>query len=111
MKILFRIGLSVAALAFAGGAAAFPRSATLDIRNVSCAACAPMVKATLSRMSGVSQVSVVERDGSATANVVFDDEKVTAEALAKATTEVGFPSKVRSVKNAMSTGTGGTASR
>nr|WP_015061148.1 cation transporter [Pseudomonas sp. K-62]BAM13984.1 mercuric transport protein [Pseudomonas sp. K-62] len=111
MKTLFRTTVTLAALALAGGAVAAPRVATLDVENVSCVACAPIVKRTLSRVSGVSQVSVIERDGMAIATVSFDDEKVTAQALAQATTNAGYPSTVKEVKSAMNTGTTTTASR
>lgn len=100
MKTLFRTAVTIAALTLAGGAFAAPQTATLDVENVSCVTCAPIVKRTLSRISGVSQVAVVERGGRATATVTFDDEKVTAEALAQATTNAGYPSTVRDVKSA-----------
>ena len=101
MKTLFGTTVTVAALTLAGGAFAAPRTAMLEVENVSCVTCAPIVKKTLSRISGVSQVVVFERGGMAMATVNFDDEKVTAEALAQATTNAGFPSTVKDVKNAM----------
>jgi mercuric ion binding protein len=100
MKTLIRTAVTVAALTLAGGAYAAPRTATLAVENVSCVTCAPIVKRTISRISGVSHVAVVERDGRATATVTFDDEKVTAEALAQATTNAGYPSTVTGVKSA-----------
>ncbi|AUC88261.1 MULTISPECIES: heavy-metal-associated domain-containing protein [Alteromonadaceae] len=101
MKTLIRTAVTVAALTLAGGAYAAPRTATLAVENVSCVTCAPIVKRTLSRISGVSQVAVVvERDGRATATVTFDDEKVTAEALAQAITNAGYPSTPTGVKSA-----------
>ncbi|MGD9925158.1 MAG: cation transporter [Pseudorhodoplanes sp.] len=112
MKTLLRTAAAAAALLLAaGGAMAEPRSATLEIENVSCVACAPIVKRVLSRMPGVSQVAVVERGGTATATVAFDDGKVTADALAQATTNAGFPSTVKDVKSAMNTGATTTAPR
>ncbi|MBM1170109.1 cation transporter [Microvirga arabica] len=95
MKTLFRIALTASALMLAGGAMAAPRTVTLEVENVSCVSCAPIVKKALSRVPGVSQVTVIEADGMATATVTFDDEKVTPEALTKATTNAGFPSTVK----------------
>lgn len=95
MKTLFRIALTASALMLAGGAMAAPRTVTLEVENVSCVSCAPIVKKALSRVPGVSQVTVVEADGMATATVTFDDEKVTPEVLTQATTNAGFPSTVK----------------
>ena len=95
MKTLFRIALTASALMLAGGAMAAPRTVTLEVENVSCVSCAPIVKKALSRVPGVSQVTVIEADGMATATVTFDDDKVTPEALTQATTNAGFPSTVK----------------
>lgn len=95
MKTLFCTAVTVAGLALAGGAFAAPQTTTLEVENVSCASCAPIVKRTLSRISGVSQVVLVEQGGRAMVTVTFDDEKVTAEALAKAITNAGYPSTVK----------------
>lgn len=68
---------------------------TLNVVNVSCATCAPIVKAVLSRIRGVTDVSVEEGSGaSATVRVVHDPRLVTPAALAAAVTEAGFPAKV-----------------
>ncbi len=53
------------------------------------------MRRTLSKVSGVSRVVVTENEGAAVATVTFDDLRVTREALAAATTNVGFPSRVR----------------
>lgn len=102
MNIVFRTAVTTAAMVLAAGASAAQRTATLEIRNVSCAACAPIVKSALSRLSGVNSVSVIERDGMATASVTFDDTKVTPESMTKATKSAGFPSSVKDVKLANS---------
>lgn len=105
MKSLFRAAVALSALTLGGGAFAAPRTATLEVQNVSCVTCAPIVKRTLSRISGVSEVAVVERGGMATATVTFDDEKVTTEALVQATTNAGYPSTVKDVKSEMAPAT------
>lgn len=70
------------------------RVATLEVLNVSCVTCVPIVKRALSGVAGVKQVQV--REGGATANVrvVYDARKVTPAALARATTNAGYPAKV-----------------
>jgi len=103
MKTMLRIALTASTLLIAGAALAAPRTATLEVENMSCVACAPIVKNVLSRISGVSQVAVVERAGVATATVTFDDEKVTPAALAQAVSNAGFPATVKGVKSAMAT--------
>lgn len=71
------------------------RIATLDVINVSCATCAPIVTRALSSVPGVANVSVTEGFGAtATVRVVYDPQKVTPAALAAATTEAGFPAEV-----------------
>ena len=99
MKTLFRIALTASALMLAGGAMAAPRTVTLNVENVSCATCAPIVKRVLSGIPGVSQVTVVEDSGMATATITFDYGKVTPEALNQATTNAGYPSTVKDGKS------------
>lgn len=70
------------------------RVTTLNVVNVSCVTCAPIVKAALSGIRGVTSVSVEEGSGaSAIARVVHDPRLVTPVALAAAVTEAGFPAK------------------
>nr|WP_015061091.1 cation transporter [Pseudomonas sp. K-62]BAM13927.1 mercuric transport protein [Pseudomonas sp. K-62] len=109
MRTLLRAAIVVSVLISAGGAFAAPRTATLEVQNVSCVTCAPIVKRTLARLAGVSQVAVVEHGGVATATVNFDDEKVTAEALSQATTNAGYPSSVKEIRNASAASAGSTA--
>lgn len=106
MKTMLRVALSAFTLLVTGAALAAPRTATLEVENMSCMACAPIVKKTLSRIEGVTQVRVLERAGAATVTVLFDDAKVTAGALAQATTNAGFPSSLKNVKNALGTPAG-----
>jgi mercuric ion binding protein len=94
MKTLLRAAVTAAALFIAAGAMAAPRMATLEVQNVSCASCGPIVMAVLKNVVGVSDVDVVEDAGIATATVNFDDEIVSAEALAEAVSNYGFPTTV-----------------
>lgn len=71
------------------------RVATLSVTNVGCISCAPIVTRTLSRIPGVHKVSVKEGLGaSATVRVVYDQKKVTPAALAAATANAGYPTRV-----------------
>ncbi len=68
------------------------RTVTLNVDNMSCASCAPVVKKSLSRVEGVTEVEVsLEKHN---ANVTFDDAKTRVEALIEATTNVGYPSRL-----------------
>ena len=72
---------------------AAPRTVTLAISRMTCAACPITVKKALSRVPGVTEVSVSYEKKQAT--VVFDDTQTTVAALTRATTDVGFPSTLR----------------
>ncbi len=80
--------LSTGAMAFAA-----QQTATLQVQNVSCVSCAPIVKRSLVAVPGVSQVAVSETDEKATATVTFDDAQTNVAALVQATTNAGFPSR------------------
>ncbi len=96
MKSLFGAVVAVSVVLLSPiSAFAVERTVTLDVDHVSCVTCAPIVKRTLSRIPGVSRVAVAEQAGAAAATVTFDDARVTAEALTVATTNAGFPSRLR----------------
>ena len=93
MNTLLQTAAIAALLLTAGGAIAGERTVTLAVDNVSCATCAPIVKRTLARVPGVSQVALVENSGAAAATVTFDDSKTNVAALIEATTKAGYPSR------------------
>lgn len=95
MKKLIGAAVVLPALFLAGSALAGERTVTLDVQNVTCETCGPIVKRTLARAPGVKDVKFIERAGAATATVTFDDAKVTPEALATAVTNAGYPAKVK----------------
>lgn len=74
-------------------AEAAPKTVTLAVSNMYCATCPVALKKALSRVDGVTAVDVSFDKKETT--VTFDDQKATVEALAKATTDAGFPSTVR----------------
>lgn len=97
MTLAIRAALAVAAALFSAEAAqAAERTVILDVTNVSCVTCAPIVRRTISRVPGVTAVSVNPgAAGTAVATVTYDDVRVTPAALAQASTNAGYPARVR----------------
>lgn len=71
---------------------AAPQTVTLAVSKMTCAACPITVKQALSRVPGVTEVSVSFETKQAT--VVFDDSRTAVAALTQATTDAGYPSTV-----------------
>lgn len=88
---LFALTLALAAVA--GAAEAADRTVTLAVKNMSCVTCPITVKAALKRVPGVRSANVNIKTKLAV--VSFDDTKTNAQALAKASTDVGFPARVK----------------
>ena len=61
----------------------------LDVKGMTCAACPVTVKTVLKKQPGVEEVKVDLQKH--TAEIRFDSGKVSAEKLAQAVTEAGFP--------------------
>ena len=76
-----------------GTALAAPRTATLDVQNMTCAVCPLTVKKALENVSGVQQVTV--DSASKTATVHFDDAVASSDQLTEATRDAGYPSTVK----------------
>ncbi len=89
-KLLASFALAILIVAPAWAA---PRTVTLAVSKMTCAACPITVKKALSRVPGVTEVSVSYEKKQAT--VVFDDTQTTVAALTRATTDVGFPSTLQ----------------
>jgi len=69
------------------------RTVTLAVDNMTCVTCVPMVKKSLSQIRGVKRVAVsVEAK---TATVVYDDKATNVAELVKATTNAGYPSRLK----------------
>jgi mercuric ion binding protein len=88
-KLLASLAL---AILFAAPVWAAPQTVTLAVSKMTCAACPITVKQALSRVPGVTEVSVSFEKKLAT--VVFDDSQTTVAALTRATTDAGYPSTV-----------------
>lgn len=96
MRRMTRAALAISALLAATSAQSAERTAVLDVKNVSCVTCAPIVKRAIGRIAGVTNVTVAEKaGGTAVATVVYDDAKVRPEVLAQASTDAGYPARVR----------------
>jgi mercuric ion binding protein len=73
--------------------AATPRTAVLDVQNMTCELCPVTIKKSLEKVPGVSGARIDFARKTATVN--FDADKTNAAALVKATTDAGYPSTVR----------------
>jgi len=72
------------------------QSVILDMQNMTCAMCKITIKKALQGVEGVQKVSV---DGDTKmADVTFDPQKTSIEALIKATTNAGYPATVHQPK-------------
>jgi mercuric ion binding protein len=85
------IGATVAMLVLTAPAWASPKTVTLNVSGMTCAACPITVKKALEKVPGVSKVDV--RYEKKQVLVTFDDAKTDTDALVKATTNAGYPSQ------------------
>lgn len=85
------LGISFSLLG--GSAFAAERTVTLAVENMTCITCGPVVKGSLKRVSGVRDVAVSLREQTAT--VTFDDAATSVPTLIAATTNAGYPSRLR----------------
>ncbi|SRR5713226_1680404 len=82
---------AIVALILAAPAWASPKTVTLNVSGMTCAACPITVKKALEKIAGVSKVEV--RFEKKQVLVTFDDTKANVDALVKATTNAGYPSQ------------------
>lgn len=93
MKVLPLVAVSLTLFSSAAAFAA-ERTVTLNVANATCELCGPIVKRSLSRVSGVLDVQISEANGAAIAKVRFDDSRADSAALIAATTNAGYPSHI-----------------
>ncbi len=86
---------AVVALIVTAPAWASPKTVTLNVSGMTCAACPITVKKALEKVPGVSSVDV--RFEKKQVLVTFDDAKTNTDALVKATTNAGYPSQPEKV--------------
>ncbi|RTR06470.1 mercury resistance system periplasmic binding protein MerP [Halomonas nitroreducens] len=84
LAILLLAGATLTPLAWAA-----PRTVTLDVPGMTCAACPITVKTALSRVEGVTRVEASFEDREAV--VTYDDELTGLEALLQAAAGAGYP--------------------
>ena len=89
IRYLVSIALAVAVLSSSAAFAA-EKTVTLAVKNMYCAACPHIVKASLQAVPGVKAVSVSFNDK--TAIVTYDDAQTNLKSLTTATTNAGYPS-------------------
>lgn len=80
-----------AAVLISSSAIAAQRTATLAVDHMFCPACPYIVKQSLARVPGVS--NVVVSFPNKTATVTYDDAKTTVATLTEATAQAGYPSR------------------
>jgi mercuric ion binding protein len=87
-----RLAWSCLALALASSApaTAAPKTVTLAVPGMNCAACPITVKKALGKVPGVAKTDVNLDKREAT--VTFDDARTNVEALMRATQDAGYPS-------------------
>jgi len=95
-KTRFFSCLTLGFLTAFGALAGPPKTATLSVSNMDCAACPITVRVALEKVPGVSAAKVDYKTKLAT--VTYDGAKTSAEALTKATSDAGFPSSVKQVQ-------------
>jgi periplasmic mercuric ion binding protein len=78
----------------AAALAATPQTTVLDVRNMTCSMCSITIQKALERVPGVLDAKVDYNHK--TAVVKYDPDKANPSVLVKATTNAGFPSKLRS---------------
>ena len=84
--------LTVALFAIPASAAE-PKAVELQVEGMNCAVCPVTVRKALERVPGVFEARVEYE--AKRAHAKYDPDKVKPEALAKAVTDAGFPSKVK----------------
>lgn len=90
MRILLSIAAVVLFLAAPAPASAAPRTVTLSVPGMTCAACPITIKKALLKVAGVQKVEVSYEKLEAI--VTYDDAKTNVVALTNATKRAGYPS-------------------
>lgn len=90
--IRFFAALFAAMVLAAGSVSAAEPTVTLAVENMTCASCPYIVKQTLARVPGVTEVNVSFENRTAT--VTFDDAQTNIVALTDATAGNGYPSRL-----------------
>ncbi|CAH0315749.1 Mercuric transport protein periplasmic component [Massilia sp. Bi118] len=92
MKTLQALSL-IALLSAASFASAKQQTVKLNVPTMDCATCPITIKASLSKVPGVSRVQVSYEKREAV--IVYDDAQASVADLKKATEDVGYPSMLK----------------
>lgn len=90
MRILLSIATALSLMAAPIPASAPPRTVTLSVPGMTCAACPITIKKALLNVAGVQKVNVSYEKLEAV--VTYDDAKTNVDALTNATKRAGYPS-------------------
>jgi periplasmic mercuric ion binding protein len=73
------------------------KTVVLNVDNATCELCPPIVKKSLSRVSGVNSVEMggATAEASAVATVTYDDAKANVAQLIAAATNAGYPAHLK----------------
>jgi Copper chaperone len=94
MKFAHFAFVVLAAILLAGPVRAAEKTVTLNVDNMICPSCAPVVKKSLTRVEGVTKVEVSVSGETNTATITFDETQTNVAALIEATTNAGYPSRL-----------------
>ena len=92
MKRTLIMALAAPGLLLPAAADAAQRTVTLAVENMTCASCPYIVRQAMTAVPGVTHVEVSFEKKAAT--VTFDDARTTADAVAAASANVGFPARL-----------------
>ncbi|MDQ9169234.1 mercury resistance system periplasmic binding protein MerP [Oxalobacteraceae bacterium R-40] len=96
MRTIFSLAAFVVATMASPITWAGPQTVTLDVPGMNCSTCPITVKKALTKLDGVEKVQTSLKEKKAV--VTFNNDKVSADKLIAATTNAGFPSKVKTEK-------------
>jgi periplasmic mercuric ion binding protein len=91
MKTCLTVLALIGSVVTASAALAAERTTTFAVENMTCASCPYIVKTSMAAVPGVAKVAVSFKEKTAT--VTFDDVKTSAEAIAAASANAGYPAR------------------
>ncbi|KQT13744.1 MAG: cation transporter [Bradyrhizobium sp.] len=93
MKKSLSVLALIASMIPASTALAAERTVTFAVDNMTCASCPYIVKTSMAAVPGVKKVAVSFQ--AKTATVTFDDAKTSADVIASASVNAGYPAHLR----------------
>ena len=93
MKTRLRVIALIVPMMTASATFAAERTITFAVDNMTCALCPYIVKTSMAAVPGVTKVAVSFE--AKTATVTFDDTRTNPDAIANASTNVGYPASLK----------------